>query len=143
MNSRPSWDEYFMSICDVISTRATCDRRKVGCVIVKNNRVISTGYNGALAGTPSCDDAGHLMENGHCIRVNHSELNAILYAARYGVALDGATIFINTYCCWECFKAIASVGIKRIVYKDEYRNNPLVEEHAQLLGIKIEKFADE
>ncbi len=140
--TRPSWDEYFMSICEAVSTRATCNRKHVGSIIVKNNRVISTGYNGALAGTPSCDDAGHIIENSHCIKVSHSEANAVYYAARYGVALEGSTIYINTYPCWECFKAIASVGIERIVYKDEYRNNPLVEEHAKLLGIKIEKFSE-
>jgi len=140
MPERPSWDEYFMSIAETVSTRASCDRKKVGCVIVKNNRVLSTGYNGALAGVPSCDDIGHLMIDGHCKRVNHSELNAILYAARYGIPLDGAEIFINTYCCFECFKAIAAVGIKRIVYKDAYRNDPLVEENAELLGITIERY---
>jgi len=140
--SKPSWDEYFMSICDVVSTRASCDRKHVGCVIVKDNRVLSTGYNGALARTPSCDEVGHLMIDNHCKRIIHSEQNAILYAARYGIPLDGATIYINTYSCWECFKSIAAVGIKRIVYKDEYRNDPLVEETAQQLGIKIEKFTN-
>lgn len=135
--SRESWNAYFMQMAEHVATRATCDRKHVGCVIHKDNRVLATGYNGSLAGTPHCDDVGHHMEDGHCIRTVHAEANAIAHAARAGVPLEGATLTCNTTPCWPCFKLIASAGIVKVVFKDRYRANDLVFSVAEQLGVEM------
>ena len=117
---RPSWDNYFMKQCELISSRATCDRKHVGTVIVKDKRILATGYNGSLPNVEHCDDAGCDMENNHCVRTVHSEANAIADAARRGIQIEGATLYCNTFPCWTCFKLIVSSGIKEIVYDDVY-----------------------
>ena len=119
---RKSWDHYFMDIATTVATRGTCDRKRVGAVIVRHKTILSTGYNGSVRGQPHCDDVGHEMENGGCIRVVHSEANAISQAARNGVNIDGATIYVILSPCRNCFKLIANAGIKRIVYKEPYRD---------------------
>jgi dCMP deaminase len=137
-NRRKSWDEYFMDIAVVVSSRATCDRKRVGAVLVnEQRRILATGYNGSIAGAPHCDEVGHLIVDGHCIRTIHAEVNAINQAARHGIRLEGATIYTNTFTCWKCFQQIANVGIRRIVYKDAYRIDPLVETTAAELGIEL------
>lgn len=118
--TRVPWDEYFMRQCDLIATRATCNRKHVGAVIVLDNRILATGYNGSLPGLPHCDDIGHMMEDGHCVRTVHAEVNAVAQAAKAGVRLDGAVLYCNTFPCWNCFKVIVSAGIIGIVYDDEY-----------------------
>jgi len=118
---RPSWDEYFMQQCDLIASRATCDRKRVGAIIVKDKRLVSSGYNGSLPGLLHCDDIGHDMEDSHCVATVHGEVNAIADAARRGVSVEGATLYCNTMPCWNCFKTIVSAGIKEIVFRDEYR----------------------
>ena len=119
--SRPSWDEYFVNIAKEVAKRGTCDRAQVGAVITKNNRILATGYNGALAGLPHCDSEGHDMEAGHCIRVVHAEINAVAQAARMGHSTDGATLFCTHYPCWNCYKVIASAGIRAVIYDIIYR----------------------
>src|SRR3989344_5664701 len=108
---RPSWDEYFLGMIDFIGSRATCDRGRSGCVIVRDKRIISTGYVGAPPGLPHCDEVGHEMhtvinEDGtqsqHCIRNSHAEQNAIVQAARFGIALDGSTIYCKMTLCYVC-----------------------------------------
>ncbi|MCB0159778.1 MAG: dCMP deaminase, partial [Caldilineaceae bacterium] len=88
---RPSWDEYFMDIAFTVAQRSTCDRAHVGCVLVRDRRMLCTGYNGAPAGLPHCDEVGHLMIDGHCVRTLHAEQNAIIQAALHGVSTQGAT----------------------------------------------------
>jgi dCMP deaminase len=117
-----SWDQYFMKIAEVVSTRATCQRKQVGSVIVRDRMILSTGYNGSIRGLPHCDEVGHLMEDEHCVRVVHSEANAIVQAARNGVAIEGSTIYVTASPCWSCFKLIANAGIKRICYGEFYRD---------------------
>jgi len=119
--SRPTWDEIFLEMCDVVAKRATCDRKHVGAVLVKDNRVIATGYNGSIPGLPHCDDVGHDMDEGHCVRTVHAEVNVISQAARMGISTEGSTLYCNTLPCWNCFKTIASAGIVTVVYRDEYR----------------------
>lgn len=128
---RPSWDEYFLKLVDSVRTRGTCDRGRSGCVIAKNNRILSTGYVGSPIGTVHCDDAGHEMhtvihEDGsktqHCIRTAHNEQNAIANAARFGVALDGATIYCHMTPCYTCAKMIINSGIKRVVCTKDYHD---------------------
>lgn len=122
MNSRPSWDQYFLSITETVAKRGTCPRRKVGCVIVDpTNRVLSTGYNGALPGQPHCDENGCDLVHDHCVRVVHAEQNAIFQGLHLGAAIRGATAYVTLMPCWGCFKALVSVGIARIVYENEYK----------------------
>ena len=118
---RASWDEYFMRIAVQAATRATCDRKHVGAVIVRDKTILSTGYNGSVRGMAHCDDVGHLMENGHCVATVHAEANAILQAAKHGIAIDGADIYVTASPCWNCFQLIANCGIKRIFYREFYR----------------------
>ena len=134
--SRPDWPEYFMSLAHAVAPRATCDRKHVGAVIVKNNRVMATGFNGAVAGMKHCDEAGHDLEDNHCSRAAHAELNAICQAARYGVALDGAECYITASPCWGCFKALVNAGIKKIVYAEFY-NDKRIFDAAREIGIEL------
>ena len=111
MDERVSWDEYFMNIARVVATRATCDRKHVGAVIVRDKTILSTGYNGSIRGLPHCGEAGHMMEDGHCVATVHAEANAIIQAAKNGVAIDGATIYTTASPCWSCFKLVAQRGL--------------------------------
>jgi dCMP deaminase len=122
MAERASWDEYFMNIARVVSSRSTCPRKSVGAVIVRDKTILSTGYNGSIRGMPHCTEAGHMMENGHCVATIHAESNAILQAARNGVMIDGGTIYVTASPCWNCFKEVANSGIRRIVYGEFYRD---------------------
>lgn len=119
---RASWDKYFMQLCDFVAQRATCDRKHVGSVLVKKNRIISTGYNGSIPGLPHCDDVGHDMENNHCIATIHSECNAILTAARLGIPTEGCTLYCNVFPCWKCFQMIIGAGIIEVVYAEDYNS---------------------
>lgn len=125
---RPSWDDYFMAIVKIIATRGTCDRLRAGAVLVKNNRIISTGYNGSPPGLPHCDDAaGHLLEEGHCVRTVHAEHNAILQAAVIsGATTKGATIYLKYSPCIHCAKYIVAAGIKRVVFAKIFRNSDII-----------------
>jgi dCMP deaminase len=120
---RASWDEYFMSIARVVASRATCDRKFVGAVIVRDKTILSTGYNGSIRGMPHCSEVGHLMEDGHCVATIHAETNAVLQAAKNGVSIDGATVYVTASPCWSCFKMITNAGIRRIVYGEFYRDS--------------------
>lgn len=119
---RASWDDYFMAIAKVVSSRSTCDRKFVGAVIVRNRTILSTGYNGSIRGLPHCSEVGHMMENNHCVATIHAECNAILQAARNGVMIDGSTLYVTASPCWNCFKAAANSGIQRICYGEFYRD---------------------
>lgn len=126
---RPSWDEYFMEIADTVSKRATCDRGRSGCVIVRDRQILVTGYVGSPKGLPHCDDVGHQLkrtvhEDGtvtqHCVRTVHAEQNAICQAAYYGIRLAGATIYVTISPCLTCAKLIINAGIKEVVYGGDY-----------------------
>jgi dCMP deaminase len=118
--SRPSWDEYFMGIAFQVARRSTCNRARVGAIIVKDRRMLTTGYNGSPAGLPHCDDAGHLMVDGHCVRTLHAEQNAIIQAALHGVGVQGSAIYVTHQPCLTCAKMIINAGIVRVVYAGEY-----------------------
>lgn len=124
---RASWDEYFMNIAQVVSSRSTCPRKYVGAVIVRNRTILSTGYNGSIRGMPHCSDVGHMMESGHCVATIHAEVNAILQAARNGVNIDEAALYVTASPCWNCFKSSANAGIRRIVYGEFYRDERIFE----------------
>ncbi len=133
---RADWDPYFMRIATVVSSRATCDRKHVGALLVRDRTILSTGYNGSIRGMPHCDDAGHMLENGHCVATIHAEANAILQAAKNGVRIEGADIYTTASPCWPCFKLIANSGLKRIVYGEFYRDQRTFEV-AKALGIEL------
>jgi len=120
---RSDWDTYFMEIARVVATRATCDRKHVGAVLVRDRTILSTGYNGSIRGLAHCDEVGHMMENGHCVATVHAEANSIIQAAKNGVRIDGATIYTTASPCWPCFKLIGNAGLTRIVYGEFYRDD--------------------
>jgi dCMP deaminase len=129
---RASWDQYFMSIAKVVSSRSTCDRKHVGAVIVRDRTILSTGYNGSIRGMPHCDEVGHMIEDDHCVATIHAEQNAIIHSAKNGVSIDGADIYITASPCWSCFKSIANSGIRRIVYGEFYRDSRIFDVAARL-----------
>ena len=133
---RPEWDDYFMRIALQAATRATCDRKHIGSVIVRDKTILSTGYNGSIRGFPHCDDVGHMIEDGHCVATVHAEANAIAQAAKNGVSINGATLYTTASPCWICFKIIANSGIKRIVYGELYRDQR-IKEFAEKAGIEL------
>jgi dCMP deaminase len=133
---RVSWDEYFMNIAREVSTRSTCDRKFVGAVIVRDKSILATGYNGSIRGLPHCDEDGHLMEDGHCVRTVHAEANAIVQAARNGVRIEASTIYVTASPCWGCFRLIANGGISRVVFGEFYRD-PKIFDVAQRLAIEL------
>ena len=134
--TRASWEEYFMNIAKQVATRSTCDRKYVGAVIVRDKTILSTGYNGSIRGMPHCDEAGHMMNNDHCVATIHAEANAILQAAKNGVRIEGAEIYITASPCWTCFKMMANAGIKKIYYGEFYKDERIFET-AKKLGIEL------
>ena len=136
MDRRASWDEYFMNIARVVATRATCDRKHVGAVLVRDRTILSTGYNGSIRGLPHCSEVGHMMEDGHCVATVHAEANAIIQAAKNGVAIEGSTIYTTASPCWPCFKLIANAGCHRIVFGEFYRDARIFE-FAKQIGIEL------
>ncbi len=140
MEGRKSWDEYFMDIANKVAERATCTRAKIGAVIVKDRAIIATGYNGSPAGHPHCTEVGCLVyvsrdpdgeEEENCFRTIHAEINAIVQAARHGVRIEGATIYVTASPCYHCFKTIMNTGITRVVYARPYKIHRIAELLAQ------------
>jgi dCMP deaminase len=133
---RASWDQYFMAIAQQVATRSTCDRKHVGAVVVRDRMILTTGYNGSIRGLPHCDDVGHMMDSGHCVRTVHAEANAIVQAACNGVRLEGGDIYVTASPCWNCFKLIANAGLRRIVFSEFYRDERIFE-FCQKLGVEL------
>ncbi|MEK7107889.1 MAG: cytidine/deoxycytidylate deaminase family protein [Patescibacteria group bacterium] len=148
-SNRPSWDEYFLGIMSSVGARATCDRGRAGCVIVKDKRIISTGYVGAPAGCKHCDEVGHEMhtvinddgtQSRHCIRTTHAEQNAIAQAARASVSTAGAFLYCQMCPCYTCAKMIINAGIKRVVAENGYHSAKRSKEIFKEAGVKFEQF---
>jgi len=149
---RPSWDEYFIELVNVVGKRGTCDRGRSGCVIVKDKRVLTTGYVGSPAGMPHCDEVGHLLktvthEDGtvsqHCMRTAHAELNAIAQAARFGISLEGATLYCKMTPCDVCARMLINAGIKKVVCEKKYHRGAASEEMFKAAGIEFKAVQDE
>ena len=138
---RVSWGTYFMNIAKEVATRSTCDRKYVGAVIVREKTILSTGYNGSIKGLPHCDEAGHEMVDGHCVRTTHAEANAIVQAAKNGVEINQSEIYVTASPCYNCFKLIANAGIKTIYYGEFYREDRILE-HAEEAGIELVSLED-
>lgn len=146
VHKRPSWDEYFLKMLEIVSLRGTCDRGYNASIIVKDKRILATGYVGSPMGTPHCDEVGHEMhtvtqEDGtisrHCIRTAHCELNAIANAARVGIAIDGATIYCKFFPCYTCAKTVINSGIKRVVTLKDYHAAKQAKDVFKKAGVKI------
>ena len=134
---RPDWDSYFLKIAFAVSERSTCDRALVGCVLVVEKRILTTGFNGSLAGQPHCDDVGHLMVEGHCVRTIHAETNAIIQAALHGVSTKASTCYVTHFPCINCTKALINAGIARLVFSVVYRQDPVSVEFLRSANIEI------
>lgn len=127
-NSRPSWDLYFLKITEQVAERSTCLRRKIGALLVKDKRILATGYNGAPVGLRHCSEVGCLRENRQIASGEHHELcrglhaeqNAIIQAALHGIKIDRATIYTTHQPCVLCAKMLVNAGIEKIVYRDSY-----------------------
>ena len=145
---RPSWDEYFIEITNIVAKRSNCESRKVGAIITVDNQIIATGYNGAPKGLHHCIDTGgclrklNKIESGtrqEVCRAVHAEQNAIISAAVRGVSIKGGTLYTNTYPCSICARMLINAEIKRIVYDSDY-SDPLSRELLDESGIEIVKF---
>lgn len=151
-NTRPSWDEYFLNMVDAIGERSTCDRGKIGCVIVKDKRILATGYAGAPSKAPHCSSEGHQMKtvkhqdgssSEHCVRTTHSEMSAVASAARHGVAIDGATIYVKMAPCYACAKVLVNCGIVRVVAQRDYQVSKETKELFDIVGIEYMQIENE
>ncbi|MDR1363776.1 MAG: cytidine/deoxycytidylate deaminase family protein [Spirochaetaceae bacterium] len=150
--ARPSWDEYFMEVCEAIARRATCGRGRSGAVIARGNQLLVTGYVGAPRGLPHCDDVGHQLkqiihEDGavttHCVRTVHAEQNAICQAAKRGVAIDGGTLYCRMTPCRTCAMLIINSGLVRVVCQRRYHDAADSEAMFKSAGVILEYVHDE
>jgi len=144
---RPSWDEYFIRLVDEVASRATCDRGRSGCVVVREKRIICTGYVGSPPGLPHCDELGHDLkqmvdEDGtvreHCVRTIHAEQNAICQAAKYGLSLKDTTLYCTMEPCRVCAMLITSVSITRVVAKRRYQAGQDTRELFRRAGVELD-----
>ena len=146
--ARPSWNEYFMSITQMVAKRSTCLRRQVGAVLVKEKRILATGYNGAPAGLRHCEELGCLRQDTsvpsgmrhELCRGLHAEQNAIIQAAFHGIAIVDSTLYCTNKPCVICSKMLINAGIKSIYYQEGY-DDPLADEMLKEAGIEIMRFA--
>ena len=142
---RKPWDHYFMDMAKIVATRATCNRLRVGAMIVRDKRTIASGYNGSVSGDVHCIDVGCKMVDGHCTRTIHAESNAILQCAKFGVSTDGADLYVTHFPCLNCSKQIIQAGIRKVIFEEEYRMNPYALELFSQAGVhvmKLEQFAE-
>lgn len=118
----------YKRIVKILAESSTCDRAKVGCLILKDNRIVATGYNGSLPGTDKCDNVGHLIIEGHCIRTVHAEQNALMFLAKHGISSSGCVAFVTHLPCPICAKLFVQAGINKVYYIEDYKkeNNPFL-----------------
>lgn len=130
---RPNWNEYFKQIVEITAKRSSCKRLNVGCLLVKDNRIVAQGYNGHL---PGCSHESHIV-NGHEMATIHAEQNTIIDCAKRGVSCDGCNAYITHYPCLNCAKQLLAAGIKNIYYINDYHNDKLVEKYCCEMGVNI------
>ena len=149
---RPSWDEYFMEVVRAVAKRGTCDRGRAGAVMVKNRQILATGYVGSPIGFPHCDEAGHILkrvshedgsESEHCMRTVHAEQNALCQAAKNGVSIDGATLYVKMTPCRTCAMLLVNAGIKRVVCEKRYQRAAESEIIFKEAGVALDYFSTE
>ncbi|HLQ96391.1 MAG TPA: ComE operon protein 2 [Pseudogracilibacillus sp.] len=122
---RISWEQYFMAQAHVAALRSTCTRLMVGAIIVRENRIISSGYNGSVADGDHCIDNGCYLVDGHCVRTVHAEANAVLQCAKFGVPTNDTVLYVTHFPCLQCTKQLIQAGISKIYYEKNYRNHEL------------------
>ena len=137
---RPGWDEYFMQIARTVATRATCPRASVGCVLVRDHRILTTGYNGSPRGVAHCAEVGCTIVNDHCVRATHAEANAVVQGALHGVTLSDSTAYCTHQPCVHCSKLLISAGVRKIVYDVAYPD-PIAQELLSEAGVAQVQFA--
>lgn len=152
MLDRISRKAYYFKVVEAVALRGTCDRGRAGAIIVKNNRILTTGYVGAPAGLPHCDEVGHELfwempcfsgevinarATEHCKRTVHAELNAILQAAKVGVSVDGAIMYCTMYPCYICAQAIVNVGIREVFILYDYQGSNRSAPIFQQAGVQV------
>ena len=149
---RPSWDEYFLGLMDEVGKRATCDRGRSGCIVVRGKQIVCTGYVGSPPGLPHCDDVGHLMKKvvdddgtsrQHCVRTIHAEQNAICQAAQHGISLKECTLYCKMEPCRVCAMLIISVGIKKVIAKKKYHAAQETRDMFRKADVELVVVADE
>ncbi len=147
---RPSWDEYFMQITELVKERSTCLRRKVGAIIVKNKRILTTGYNGPPQGFKHCEEIGGCIRDRLGIvsgqrqelsRAVHAEQNAIIQAAKMGISIMDSTLYVTNHPCVICTKMLINAGVKKIIFKDGYPDE-LSKQMLEEGEIEVKKFSD-
>ncbi|MFA9558805.1 ComE operon protein 2 [Evansella sp. AB-rgal1] len=136
---RISWHQYFMAQSHLLALRSTCSRLMVGATIVRDKRIIAGGYNGAISGGVHCIDEGCYVIDDHCVRTIHAEVNAILQCAKFGVATEGAEIYVTHFPCLNCCKALIQAGIKKVYFAANYKNHPYAEELFGQAGVEFEQ----
>ncbi|MEJ2757704.1 MAG: cytidine/deoxycytidylate deaminase family protein [Anaerolineales bacterium] len=136
---RPTWDQYFIKIAMAVAERSTCDRAHVGAVLVRDKRILTTGFNGSPSGQPHCDTIGHLLVDGHCVRTIHAETNAIIQAALHGVSTKGAICYVTHFPCINCTKTLINAGIARIVFINDNRVDDNALDFLHLAEVDLEK----
>jgi len=136
---RLSWDQYFMAQARLVALRSTCTRLMVGAAIVRENRIIASGYNGSVADGDHCIDDGCYIIDGHCVRTVHAEANALLQCAKFGVATNETELYVTHFPCLQCTKQIIQAGIKRVYYEEDYRNHELAIQLFKEANISVEK----
>ena len=139
MDKRIKWDQYFMMQAVLLASRSTCERLSVGAVIVRDKRIIAGGYNGSVAGDDHCIDVGCYLEDGHCVRTIHAEMNAILQCAKFGESTDNAEIYVTDFPCLQCTKMLFQAGITKINYLRNYHNNDYAQKLISLKNIELNK----
>ena len=135
---RPSWDTYFLKLAMLVSERATCPRMHCGCVLVREKRILSTGYNGSIPGDVHCEDDGCMIVDNHCVRTIHAEMNAILQCSIHGVSTLGASAYVTNMPCTNCSKALIAAGIKEIVIFSDYHDTK-AEEFFKIASVEIRR----
>lgn len=133
---RPTWDSYFLKLAMLVSERATCPRMHCGCVLVKDKRILATGYNGSVSGDVHCDDEGCLIVDNHCVRTIHAEMNAITQCAQYGISTTGSTAYVTNMPCTNCAKALIAAGIVKVVIFSDYHDT-MAEQFFQRAGVEL------
>ncbi|NUN10084.1 MAG: dCMP deaminase [Ignavibacteriaceae bacterium] len=135
---RPHWDNYFLKLAMLVSERATCPRMHCGCVLVRDRRILSTGYNGSVPGDVHCEDDGCLIIDNHCQRTIHAEMNAILQCSIHGISTEGATAYVTNMPCTNCSKALIGAGIKEVVVFSDYHDT-LAEQFFAVAGVQLRR----
>lgn len=136
---RPSWNEYFKQLTELTATRSGCNRLHVGCILVRDNRIVAQGYNGFL---PGCPHESHIINN-HEVATLHAEQNTIIDCAKRGVSCNGCTAYITHYPCFNCAKILLAAGIKKIYYINDYHNDELVKKYCELMNVEIYQLNEE